>query len=126
VVRSADWLATLPVSRSVMTSCAEWCEGDMDAALWPVPASKMKMRRAHVVPLPAQAVEMIKDLHRLTGRSRYLFPPSGEKVPVISDASINKCFALIGYKGRMTGHGSRHTCETLLSEFGWDENWRDM
>lgn len=49
-----------------------------------------------------------------------------EKVPVISDGSINECFALIGFKGRMTGHGSRHTCETLLSEQGWPEDWRDM
>lgn len=99
-----------------MTRWAEWAEQ----------AVKMKMRRDNVVLLPTQIVELISDLQRLTGRSRYLIPSSGEKVPEISDASINKCFALIGYKGRMTGHGSRHNCEILLSEFGWDENWRHM
>ncbi|WP_244654075.1 tyrosine-type recombinase/integrase [Pseudomonas syringae] len=78
----------------------------------------MKTGRDHVVPLLSQAVEMIKDLHRITGRSRYLFPSSGQKVPVISDATINKCFALIGYNGRMTGHGTRHMCSTLLNEHG--------
>lgn len=126
IVLTAAWLTLLTASRPGMTRWAEWSELDLDSGLWTVPGPKMKMRRDHIVPLPAQALERIKDLQRLTGRSRYLFPSSGEKVPVISDASINKCFALIGYKGRMTGHGSRHTCETLLSEFGWDENWRDM
>lgn len=126
IVRTAAWLTLLTASRPGMTRWAEWTEVDLDAGLWTVPGVKMKMRRDHIVPLPTQAIEIIKDLQRLTGRSRYLFPSSGEKVPVISDASINKCFALIGYKGRMTGHGSRHTCETLLSEHGWPEHWRDM
>lgn len=94
--------------------------------LWSIPAAKMKMNRDHVVPLPTQVLPAIQDLQRLTGRSRYLFPSSGSKVPVISDGTINKCFALIGYKGRMTGHGSRHTCNTLLSEHGWPEDWREM
>lgn len=86
-------------------------------------ARKMKMGRDHVVPLPTQAVDLILDLHRIKGRSRYLFPSSGQKVPVISDATIKKCFALVGYKGQMTGQVNRHTCRTLLNEHGWREEW---
>lgn len=107
-----------------MVRWAEWAEFDLDNGLWSIPGAKMK--RDHLVPLPTQAIELITELQKRTGVSRYLFPSSGEKVPVISDGSINKCFALIGYKGRMTGHGSRHTCDTLLSDHGWPEDWRDM
>ncbi|MEE5105543.1 tyrosine-type recombinase/integrase [Pseudomonas alliivorans] len=123
IVKAAAWLTVWTASRPGMVRWAEWSEFDLDKGLWYVGGAKMKMDRDHVVPLPTQAVEMIKDLHRVTGRSRYLFPSSGQKVPVISDATINKCFALIGYKRRMTGHGTRHTCSTLLNEHGWREEW---
>ncbi|RMM86216.1 Integrase [Pseudomonas coronafaciens pv. striafaciens] len=123
IVKAAAWLTVWTASRPGMTRWAEWSEFDLEKGLWSLPGAKMKMGRDHVVPLPTQAVELIKDLHRITGRSRYLFPSSGQKVPVISDATINKCFALIGYKGRMTGHGTRHTCSTLLNEHGWREEW---
>ena len=125
IVKAAAWLTVFTASRPGMVRWAEWTELDLEKRLWNVPATKMKMKRDHVVPLPTQAIEIIQDLHRLTGKSRYLFPSTGEKVPVISDGTINKCFALIGYKGRMTGHGTRHTSSTLLSEHGWPENWVD-
>ena len=44
----------------------------------------------------------------------------------MSDATINKVFAQAGYKRRMTGHGSRHTCKTILSEHGWPDAWSEM
>lgn len=126
IVKTAAWLTVWTASRPGMVRWAEWAEFDLENGLWSVPGAKMKMKRDHLAPLPTQAVELIRELQKQTGCSRYLFPSSGEKVPVISDGSINKCFALIGYKGRMTGHGSRHTCDTLLSEHGWPEDWRDM
>lgn len=125
IVKTAAWITVYTASRPGMTRWAEWPEFDLGKGLWSVPAAKMKMSRDHIVPLPHQVVAMIEDLKRLTGRSRYLFPSSGSKCPVISDGTINKCFALIGYKGRMTGHGTRHTCSTLLSEHGWPEAWTE-
>jgi integrase len=125
IVKAAAWLTVWTASRPGMTRWAEWSEFDLEKGLWSVPGEKMKMGRDHIVPLPNQAIALIEDLRRITGRSRYLFPSSGQKVPVISDATINKCFALIGYKGRMTGHGTRHTCSTLLSEHGWPEEWTE-
>ncbi len=123
IVKAAAWLTVWTASRPGMTRWAEWSEFDLEKGLWSLAGAKMKMGRDHIVPLPTQAVAAIEDLRRLTGRSRYLFPSSGQKVPVISDATINKCFALIGYKGKMTGHGTRHTCSTLLNEHGWPEEW---
>ncbi len=91
-----------------------------------IPAEKMKMRRGHAVPLCRQAREALEALRPKTGRSRYVFPGDGAKLPVISDAAINRCFATAGYKGKMTGHGTRHTAKTLLSEHGWPLTWTEM
>ena len=102
-----------------MVRLAEWKEFDLDKEIWTTPAAKMKMRRDFVCPLPKQALSALKELHCLTGRSRWLFPGVGAKNPTISENTINKVFATIGYKGRLVGHGTRHTASTLLREHGW-------
>ena len=125
VAATAAWIVVRTASRPGMVRFAEWSEFDFDKKIWSVPAAKMKMNRDHIVPLADQVIADIIVLQRYTGRSRYLFPSEGVKSEVMSDATINKVFALIGYKGRMTGHGSRHTAKTLLSEHGWPDAWSE-
>lgn len=79
-----------------MVRLAEWKEFDLDKAIWTTPAAKMKMRRDFVCPLPQQAVTALRDLHCLTGRSRWIFPGVGAKKTTISENTINKVFATIG------------------------------
>ncbi|KMM90180.1 tyrosine-type recombinase/integrase [Pseudomonas lundensis] len=120
--RTATWLCLWTASRPGMVRWAEWSEIDFDAALWTVPADKMKMRRDHYVPLPRQAIEALRELQRSTGRSRYLFPGIGATHPVISENTINLTLCKIGYRGRLVGHGTRHTASTLLREHGWQKD----
>lgn len=117
--RTAAWLCIWTASRPGMVRLAEWKEVNLEAGLWTTPATKMKMRRDFVCPLPSQAIEALKELHALTGRSRWLFPGVGAKNPTISENTINKVFATIGYKRRLVGHGTRHTASTLLREHGF-------
>jgi integrase len=79
----------------------------------------MKTRKQHIVPLSTQLVALLRELKEMTGRSRYLFPCIGPKNSTMSTDSINKMLRGIGYRGRLTGHGSRHTASTLLHEHGW-------
>ena len=120
--KTAAWLCIWTASRPGMVRLAEWKEIDLDAGTWTTPADKMKMRRDHVAPLPRQAIDALRELHRLTGRNRWLFPGVGPKNPTISENTINKVFASIGYKGRLVGHGTRHTASTLLRENGWQKD----
>ncbi|UVE16811.1 tyrosine-type recombinase/integrase [Pseudomonas sp. LS44] len=120
--KTAAWLCIWTASRPGMVRLAEWSEIDFTAATWTTPADKMKMRRDHVAPLPRQALDALRELHRVTGRSRWLFPGVGPKNPTISENTINKVFAGIGYKGRLVGHGTRHTASTLLRENGWQKD----
>lgn len=120
--KTATWLCLWTASRPGMVRWAEWVEIDLDRGLWTIPADKMKMRRDHVVPLPRQAIEALRDLHRLTGQGRYVFPGIGATHPVISENTINLTLCKIGYRARLVGHGTRHTASTLLREHGWHKD----
>ncbi len=72
--RIALELLALTFVRPGELRAAEWAEFDLDAALWAIPAGKMKMRRPHRVPLAPHAVAILRELHAITGRGRYLFP----------------------------------------------------
>ncbi|MGR0116468.1 tyrosine-type recombinase/integrase [Ralstonia pseudosolanacearum] len=122
IAKAAAQMALLTASRPGMVRFAEWSEIDLKNALWTVSAQKMKMRRKHVTPLPSQLVDTLEQLHRLTGRQHLLFPGIGTKNETISENTINGVFARIGYKGRMVGHGTRHTASTLLREHGWNKD----
>ena len=124
--KTAVWLILWTASRPGNIREAEWTEFDLDAGLWTIPGPKMKVkgRSAHVVPLPRQAVDALQNLQRITGRGRYLFPGTGAVNPFMSDGTINKAIAKVGFKGRLVGHGSRHTARTLLAEHEWKVDFR--
>lgn len=123
--RVAVHMVLLTASRPGMVRQAEWSEVDFDSALWTIPAEKMKKRRDHLVPLPDQLIPMLKNLKEITGLDQYLFPGSKSN-DIISHSTINSALAMVGYKGKLVGHGSRHTASTLLHEHGWRREYVDM
>lgn len=123
IARTAAWMTLWTASRPGMVRYAEWCDIDLDEGLWSISGEKMKMRRDHVVPLCKQLVAALRELHDLTGRSKWLFPGIGSSTPVISENTIGKVFASVGYKGRLVGHGTRHTASTLLREHEWSKDF---
>lgn len=99
---------------------AEWAEIDLDAAEWRIPAAKMKMRAPHVVPLADQALAILRELHPLTGRGRYVFPGARSADRPMSENTVNAALRRLGYdKDVMTGHGFRTLASTTLHEQGW-------
>ncbi|WP_323636983.1 tyrosine-type recombinase/integrase [Pectobacterium polaris] len=102
---------------------ALWSEIDTDKALWEISAERMKMRRPHIVPLSVQALEIIEKIRAMTGNFPLLFPGRNDPSKTMSEASINQVFKRIGYTGRVTGHGFRHTMSTVLHEQGYNTAW---
>ena len=99
---------------------AEWSEIDLDAAEWRIPAGKMKMRSEHIVPLPTQGVGILRDLHPLTGRNRYVFPGVRTSTRPMSENTINAALRGMGFdKHTMSAHGFRALASTRLNEMGW-------
>ncbi len=116
----ASKMCLLTASHPGMVVKSEWTHVNLELAFLVVPDRNMKIRKQHVVPLPSQLVELLEERKQMTGRSKHLFPSIGPKSPTMSTDSINKMLRGIGYKGRLTGHGSRHTASTLLHEHGWN------
>ncbi|MCK9385885.1 MAG: integrase arm-type DNA-binding domain-containing protein [Nevskia sp.] len=99
---------------------AEWCEFDLAVSEWRIPAAKMKMRTAHIVPLSEQAVTVLRDLQPLTGSGRYVFPSARRHIDPMSENTVLAALRRLGYSGEeMSGHGFRSMASTLLNEQGW-------
>jgi integrase len=98
---------------------AAWSEFNLGAAIWVIPAGRMKMRRPHRVPLAPQAVAVLKCLHAITGRGTLLFPSVRSPDRCMSENTINAALRRLGYgKEEMTGHGFRAAASSLLNECG--------
>jgi integrase len=98
---------------------AEWNEIEWEAALWRIPAHKMKMKRPHIVPLSRQAQDVLRELRTLTGDNQWLFPSRWDKTKHEKGRVLHIAIRHMGYEGIMTAHGFRAMAATTLSEQGW-------
>lgn len=98
---------------------AEWTEFDLDKAVWTIPEVRTKMRRAHKKPLPAIAVEILRDLQKHTGNRRLAFPSAQTAERPLSENTMNAALRRLGYSNsEATAHGFRASASTLLNESG--------
>jgi hypothetical protein len=103
---------------------SEWKHFDLEGARWVIPFEELKMEWLRsensetqddfVVPLSRQAVALLRDLHEITGHSRYLFPGSGDAT-VMSENTLNCALHALGYKGVHCAHGFRASASTILN-----------
>lgn len=124
VVAAALRLAPMLLLRPGELRCAEWPEIDLDAALWTVPAPRMKrtlrekmLGGPHLVPLPHQAVAVLRELHEVTGHAKMVFRGERYHERPMSGAAILAALRTMGFgKDEVTGHGFRATARTMLHE----------
>lgn len=126
LTKYATQLLMLTGVRTIELRAAEWGEFDLKNALWEIPKERMKKCRSHLVPLSTQAVEILKKLKVISGKYQLVFPGRNDVRKPMSDASINKVIKMLGYHGRLTGHGFRHMMSTILHEHGFESAWIEM
>ena len=107
-------------SRTGELRSAEWNESDFDGAMSRIPAERMKMREAHLVPLSRQAVQVLTELRPLTGNSHWVFPNERKALKPMSENTILYALYRMGYHSRATGHGFRSSASTILNELGFN------
>ena len=123
VTKCALLIAPLVFVRPGELRHAEWSEFDIGKAEWRILATKMKMKELHIVPLSAQSLAILEELHALTGSGKYLFPSIRTNRKPMSENTINGALRRLGYtKEEMTGHGFRSMASTLLNEQGWNRD----
>jgi integrase len=124
IVRAALQLAPMLFQRPGELRAAEWAEFDLDGAVWTIPAARMKRSvdgkrngDPHQVPLPTQAVEILRKLHPLTGHGTLLFHGERSHERPISDNTLRAALLTLGYgPDAQSVHGFRATARTLLAE----------
>ena len=123
LTQTATFLLMYTGVRTIELRAAEWKEFDFTNNLWQIPKERMKMRRPHLVPLSSQVKSMLLEVKSISGRGKYVFPGRNDAGKPMSEASINQVIKRVGYDGRATGHGFRHTMSTILHEQGFNTAW---
>lgn len=123
IVRAALKMAAMLFQRPGNLRTMRWVDLNLEAGLWSIPSEDMKRTKAekingqaHVVSLPRQAVEILRDIHHLTGTREYVFTGLRDQNRPMSEAAVSAALAAMGYKGRHTWHGYRATGRTILRQ----------
>jgi integrase len=110
-------LAPILFQRPGELRAMEWAELDLDGAEWRIPGHKMKMNNDHIVPLPSQAVALLRGLLDISGGGKFVFPSVRTGARCMSDNTINAALRSMGFgKEVMTGHGFRAMARTIMDE----------
>ena len=120
---SAFRLMWLTLARPSEVIEAQWSEFDLDAATWRIPAERMKVRKAHVIPLPKQAVDLLLGIRTITGHRVHVFPHRDERSKPMVAASFRQMLHVLGWSGKYSPHATRTTGSTRLNEMGYASDW---
>lgn len=126
ITKNATKIVMLTGVRTQEMRFATWDEIDLEKGFWEIPAERMKMRRPHIVPLSSQVIDIFNQLKPITGHYPYIFIGRNNRSYPISKESVSQVIELMGYKGRATGHGFRHSMSTILHEHGFESSWIEM
>jgi len=103
----------------------EWDEINWEEKRWELPGRKMKIKQPHIVPLCKQSLKLLKELHQLSGRGRYVFPSARGASRPLSENGVRTALRTMGYDNKtMTPHGFRAMARTILDEvLGFRVEW---
>jgi integrase len=128
-VRAALKLSALLFQRPGEIRQMQWSQLDFEAAEWRYVVNKTKRHtgQSHIVPLPVQSVEILRELEPLTGHAmslkpdapHYVFPTSKTRLRPLSENAVRQALRNMGFTNeQMTAHGFRAMADTLLNEMG--------
>lgn len=117
VTRAALAVTMLTALRPSVVAGARWSEVDLIRAEWMVPPERMKMRHAHIVPLPRQAVENLRDMQKFTAGNEFVFPPlARQKSRHLHRDALSAALRRMGFQGIHATHGFRAMFRTVARE----------
>jgi integrase len=116
IVRCALRLSPLLFQRPGELRQMRWHDLDLDAGEWRFFVTKTKVE--HIVPLARQSVEILRELHKVTGRGEYVFQGAHDYTKPMSSSTVNHALQALGWDTQkdITGHGFRATARTIIAE----------
>jgi len=123
IVRTALQIAPILFQRPGNLRTMRWSDVDLKAALWTIPPGDLKgtlqqktTGAPHLVPLPPQAVNLLKALSPFSGDCLWVFPGLRDRKRPMSEVAVTAALHALGYKGVQSWHGFRATGRTLIRE----------
>lgn len=101
---------------------AMWSEIDFDNKLWNIPASRMKKKRPHSIPLTEQALNLLSSIKPISGHREHIFPADRDPRNHTNSQTANAAIKRMGYKGKLVAHGLRSLASTTLNEQDFDHD----
>ncbi|WP_210451262.1 integrase domain-containing protein [Pantoea ananatis] len=109
----------LTLVRPSEASGTRWAEIDIDAKSWTIPAERMKAKREHIVPLSAQALDILRIMSPISSNREYVFPSRNNPNKPMNSQTANAALKRIGYGGKLVAHGLRSIASTAMNENGF-------
>ena len=97
-------------------AAAKWDEIDFENKIWVIPGERMKMKRAHTVPLTEQPLALLQILKPFNGHREYIFSVDRKPSEPSNPQTANMASKRMGFKGRLVAHGIRSIASTALNE----------
>ncbi|HCU24973.1 MAG TPA: integrase [Deltaproteobacteria bacterium] len=116
LTRMAVELILLTFVRTGELIQAKWEEFDFAGKTWIIPAERMKMRQAHIVPLSRQVLSILEQIKLLSGNREWILPSQKNPRKHMSNNTILFALGRLGYKGQATGHGFRALAMSTIKE----------
>ncbi|KFX20444.1 integrase domain-containing protein [Pectobacterium betavasculorum] len=110
----------LTLIRPAEASATAWAEIDIEKKTWSIPAERMKAKRDHIVPLSAQALELLDIMRPISGNREHVFPSRNDPKKPMNSQTANAALKRIGYGGKLVAHGLRSIASTAMNEAGFN------
>lgn len=101
---------------------AKWEEFDFINNIWTIPASRMKKRREHRIPLAKEVIFLLKTMEQYSGKREYVFPADRDPTRPTNSQTANAALKRMGFAGRLVSHGLRSIASTTLNQEGHDSD----
>ena len=108
------------MTRPIESATAKWQDIDLDKKVWIIPAERMKMKKAHTIPLTPQTLALLDVIHSMSGNREYLFPSHRDPKAHTNSATANMAIKRMGFAGELVSHGLRALASTTLNEQGFE------
>lgn len=112
----------LTLVRPSEASGARWVEIDLNAKLGTIPAERMKAKREHIVPLSAQALNILEVMKHISAHREHVFPSRNNPKQSMNSQTANAAHKRIGYGGKLVAHELRSIASTALNKAGFNSD----
>ena len=97
-----------------------WDEINLETGIWEIPKERMKQKKAHIVPLTAQCIELLEVMQPISLRSEFVFPSDRNPKSPTNSQTANMALKRMGFDKQLVAHGLRSLASTALNEQGFD------